>query len=126
MGKTGAAPMIRKLAVQNPELTHAEIARVVGCTPQNVDCVLDTFLGKYSRDQLQDYQANTADVFDSLGYRMLSSITQDKIDKTKPMEAVTAAAILFDKSRLVRGQATGINVNVMLDLVEAIKAKSNQ
>ena len=51
------------------------------------------------------------------------SLTRDKIEKTKPMEAITGAAILIDKARLVRGQATGINVNVLLDVAEAIRSR---
>ena len=42
------------------------------------------------------------------------------------MEAVTAAAILEDKARLVRGQATGINVSVLLDVAESIRAMRDQ
>jgi hypothetical protein len=34
---------------------------------------------------------------------------------------VTAAAILEDKGRLVRGQATGINVQVLMDVAEMIR-----
>jgi hypothetical protein len=39
------------------------------------------------------------------------------------MEAITGAAILIDKARLVRGQATGINVSILMDVVEAIRAR---
>ena len=126
--KTGAAPKIRKLALRHPELTHSEIARSVGCTPGNVTTVLKTFLGTTTDSQLAEFQSNKADVFDAIQFRLLSSLTEEKIRNTKPMEAITGAAILEDKARLVRGQATGIlaSINVMLDLVEAIKAKANQ
>lgn len=80
-------------------------------------------MGTKSDAELRDYQDNQADVFDSLAFRLLGSLSQDKIDKTKPMEAITGAAILIDKSRLVRGQATGINVHVLMDVVEALRAK---
>jgi hypothetical protein len=39
------------------------------------------------------------------------------------MEAITGAAILIDKARLVRGQATSINANVLIDLVRAVRAE---
>lgn len=122
--KTGAAPKIRKLALKHPELTHAEIARVVGCNQSTVFTVLQTFLGDHSPEQLQDFQSSKADVYDALQHRLLLSLTPDKIAKAKPMEIITGAAILEDKARLVRGQATGINVSVLLDVAQAIRERS--
>jgi hypothetical protein len=121
--KTGAAAAIRKLSLRHPELTHSEIARTVGCSATNVTGVLETFLGTYSRESLQDFQENKAEVYDALQRRVLGSITDAKIEKAGLTESVTAAAILEDKARLVRGQATGINVNVLMDVVAAIKAR---
>jgi hypothetical protein len=39
---------------------------------------------------------------------------------------VTSVAIVEDKARLVRGQATGINVTALLDVVEAIRARPDR
>lgn len=119
----GVAPKIRKLKLRHPELTDSEIARRVGCDPSNVSQVLKTFLGRKSEGELRQYQESQADVFDSVAYRMLSSLTENKINKMNGLQATTAAAILIDKARLVRGQATGINVSVLLDVVEAIRSK---
>lgn len=124
--KTGAAPKIRKLKLKHPELTPSEIAKAVGCSVNNVYGVLQNFLGDKSDADLRQYQENQADVFDALSFRLLSSVTPEKIANTKPMEAITGAAILIDKARLVRGQATGINVSVLMDLVDVIRAKSTQ
>lgn len=124
-GKKGLAPAIRKLHLKHPELTHSEIARKVGCRPSNVTVVLKTFLGKNSEDDLRNYQENQADVFDALSMRLLSSLSEKKIAKTRVQEAVTSAAILIDKARLVRGQATGINVSVLLDLAKEIRSERN-
>jgi hypothetical protein len=124
-GPRGVAQDIRKISLKYPELSDSEIARKVGCSPQNVSQVLKTFLGNKSREELTDYQENQAEVFDSLALRLLESVTQEKLDKTKPMEAITGAAILIDKARLVRGQATGINVTVLMDVVEAIRSRQS-
>lgn len=121
--KKGLAPRIRKLKLRHPELTDSEIARAVGCRPSNVSVVLKTFLGNSSELDLRNYQENQADIFDSVSMRLLASVSQKKIDKTPAVQAITGAAILIDKARLVRGQATGINVNVLLDAVEAIRAR---
>lgn len=122
--KTGVAPRIRKLKLKHPELTDGEIARTVGCTRANVTTVLSTFLANHSEADLRQYQESQADVFDALAMRLLSSVTPSKIDKTPAVQAITGAAILIDKARLVRGQATGINVNVLLDVVDAIRTRS--
>jgi hypothetical protein len=121
--KTGVAPKIRKLKLKHPELTASEIAKAVGCSVNNVYGVLQTFLGDKSDADLRQYQESQADVFDALSYRLLASVTPEKIANTKPMEAITGAAILIDKARLVRGQATGINVSILMDVVEAIRAR---
>jgi hypothetical protein len=121
--KTGVAPKIRKLKMKHPELSHSDIAKRVGCHPSNVTCVLKAFLGDKSEDDLRSFQESKADIYDALQHRLLSSLTQEKIDKSKPMEIITGAAILEDKARLVRGQATGINVSVLMDVVEAIRSR---
>ena len=118
---TGVAPRIRALKTRYPEMTGAAIARKVGCNPRNVYNVLGRWLGDNTDDDLRKYQESQADVFDSLAMRMLGSITPDKLEKGKLMELTTGAAILIDKARLVRGQATGINVTVLMDVVEAIR-----
>lgn len=124
--RKGLAPKIRALRDKFPEMSKSAIARRVGCHPSNVDQVLGRYLGDVPLEDLRAYQENRADVFDALGHRFLLSVTQDKLDKTKPMEAVTAAAILYDKARLERGQATGINVSVLMDVAEAIRARGRQ
>lgn len=123
--KTGVAPKIRKLKLRHPELSHSDIAKRVGCRPSNVTAVLKTFLGKTSKEDLADFQASKADVYDAIQHRLLQSLTPSKIAKAPAVSLITGAAILEDKARLVRGLATGINVNVLLDVVEAMRAKSS-
>lgn len=121
--KTGAAPRIRKMKLRHPELSHADIAKRVGCVPSNVTAVLKRFMGKGSEDNLRTFQENKADVYDALQHRLLSSITDAKLSKAPAVSLITGAAILEDKARLVRGLATGINVNVLMDVVEALRAR---
>jgi AraC-like DNA-binding protein len=119
----GCAPAIRSIALKYPELSEAQIADQVGCSPSNVHQVLKTFLANRTEEQLRDFQQDKADIYDSLQFRILESITDEKLQKSPAMALVTAAAILEDKARLVRGQATGISMIQMLDVVEAIKAQ---
>ena len=122
-GKRGLAPKIRRLKTRNPGMSHSAIARKVGCRPSNVTGVLKTFLGKHTAEELKVFQENRAEVFDALQYRVLGSITEAKLAKAPAVSLITGAAILEDKARLVRGQATGINVNVLMDVMEAIRSK---
>lgn len=119
----GAAAKIRKLKLKYPELSNAEIGRTVGCTEGNVRSVLRQFLRDATESDLRDYQANKADVFDALGLQLLQSLTPSKLEKASALQAVTAAAILQDKTQVLRGQATSINVTVLMDVVEAIRAR---
>lgn len=119
----GCAPHIRALHTRYPEMPASAIAETVGCTTSNVYSVLDTFLGSTSREALQGFQDNKADIYDALQFKLLKSLDDEKISKAKPMEIITGAAILEDKARLVRGLATGINVNVLMDVVEALRAR---
>ena len=119
---TGAAARIRREKMRYPELSEGQIAKRVGTDPANVHRVLKRFLGKHSESDLADFQQAKADVYDRIQLRTLMSIDDATISKAPLMSRVTSAAILEDKARLIRGQATAINVTVLLDAVEAIRA----
>jgi AraC-like DNA-binding protein len=121
-GAKGIAARIRRIKVENPELGATKIAKLVGCNPSNVTRVLQKFLGNSSETDLQDYQNQKAKIFDALQKRIHESISDDDIAKAQLLPRVTAAAILEDKARTIRGQATQINVSVLLDAVQTIRA----
>jgi AraC-like DNA-binding protein len=119
---TGVAPAIRRMKMRYPELSEGMIAKRVGCDPANVHRVLKRFLGDGITEQdHEDFKNNTADVFDRMTHRMLMSITDADIEKAQLLPRVTSAAILHDKARTIRGQATQVNVSVLLDLRDAIR-----
>ncbi len=124
--QTGVAPQIRALKERFPEMAPSAIARRVGCDPSNVTRVLQTYLNGAPVEDLRDFQENKADIYDSLQKSILESIAAEDFVKAPLMARVTSAAILEDKARLVRGQATGINVSVLLDVAEAIRARNQQ
>jgi hypothetical protein len=121
--KKGKAPQIRKIKLKYPELSNGEIAKMVQCDESNVRQVLRRFMGKIDKKELSDFQESKAEIYDTMQYRLLESISEDKLIKMQPYPAVVAASILEDKARLIRGQATGINVSVLIDLVDAIKSQ---
>jgi AraC-like DNA-binding protein len=123
MGNTGVAPLIRREKLRYPELSNAQIARRVGCDPSNVHRVLKRFMGEQiHEDSLEEYQGAKADIYDVLQRRFLGSIDDADIAKAPLIARVTASAILEDKARTIRGQATSINVTALLDLVSAAKS----
>jgi hypothetical protein len=121
--RTGVAPKIRILKDKYPEMSEVKIAKRVGCSPSNVHVVLSKYLGDNCDDDLREYQANKGDVFDSLAMRSVLSITDDKLVKSSAAQLSIIAATAFDKSQLARGQATGINVTVLMDVVEALRSR---
>jgi hypothetical protein len=121
--KRGLAPLIRATKARYPELSEAQIAKRVGCSPSNVHQVLTPFLHGHSEQELRDFQANKADIYDAVQMRALASVTQEKLRKSSAGSLVTVAAILEDKARLLRGQATSIHVSALLDLVELLREK---
>jgi hypothetical protein len=123
MPKRGLAPKIRALHEKYPEMSQSAIARKVGCTPANVRGVLSAYLSGTSDEALRGYQANRSDILDAIQHRALLHITEAKLDKSSPAELMTVFGISYDKARLERGQATGINVTVLMDVAQAIRDK---
>lgn len=121
--RTGAADRVIDLHLRKPNMSKAAIARRVGCSPGNVDYVLKRYLTTETVENLRAFQDNQADALDAIAMRSMTSITPKKLAKANAVQLMTTAAIAIDKARLIRGQATGINVNVLLDVVEAIRAK---
>jgi hypothetical protein len=120
------AALIRKMKMRYPELSDSQIARRVGCSRQNVNQVLAVFLDGHSDEELRDFQASKADIYDAIQMRALASVTQEKLRKSSAGSLVTVAAILEDKARLIRGQATSINVQALLELCQLMREKRDR
>ena len=109
--------------MRRPELTGGQIARRDGCTRQNVHQVLHLFLDGDREQELRDFQAKQADIYDFLQQRILASITEEKIKKSSARALILGAAILQDKAQLVRQQATGFNATALREVAEAIRSR---
>jgi len=120
------AAEIRKLSLRYPELSPSDIARKVGCTPDNVYQVLSRFLGKNTTDELSTFQENKPDLLEALQYRTLASITDSDITNASYLQRITGAAIIEDKIRLMRGQPTSIHVHALVDVLDALRMRESQ
>jgi hypothetical protein len=69
-------------AVSEPH--RGQIALRVGCGRRNVHQVLCTFLDGHTEQELRDYQAKKADIYDAFAMRLLESVTQQEIQKRLP------------------------------------------
>jgi hypothetical protein len=121
--KRGLAPLIRTTKLRYPELSEAEIAKRVGCSPSNVHQVLSVFLHGHSERELREFQANKADIYDAVQMRALASVTQEKLRKSSAGSLVTVAAILEDKARTLRGQPTAIHVQALLEVCDLLRQR---
>ena len=83
-------------------LSHAQIGKVVKCSPQNITQRLQA----EGLETLAEYKENKDAVFEHLQQKIIKSIADEDIKKAPFGSRVTAAAILEDKIRLVRGQST--------------------
>jgi hypothetical protein len=121
--RRGLAPKIRALKAKYPEMSSSQIAEKVGCRANNVRAVLSSYLAGTSEEALREYQENRGDILDAVQHRALLNITPEKLAKASPAELMTVFGISYDKARLERGQATGINVSVLLDVAQAIRER---
>lgn len=119
----GVAQEIRRIKKRTPGASNAIIARAVGCTTGHVSTVLSRFLGKHTEEELAQFQEQKPSILAAMQMRSLESITSKKLDKSSAAQLSTIYGILHDKQALLLGQPTGINLNVLYDVVEAIKAK---
>jgi predicted transcriptional regulator len=71
--------------------------------------------------EVKDIKTELADSFGNLAQRMITSITDADIGKLDAYRRTLSGAVATDKMQLLRGEATSIDVHVLLDAVSAIK-----
>ena len=121
--KSGATALVRKLKIKHPERSEVDLATFVGCDVALAHQAIKSLddIREQSRKDLERYQAGKADRFDAMQLRIYESITDNVIEKAQLLPRITSLAILEDKARVIRGQATSVNVTVLLDAVQTIK-----
>ena len=109
---------LNSLKLGSPSASAAVLAMSTKC--------LSVFLHGHSEQELRDFQANKADIYDVVQMRALASVTQEKLRKSSAGSLVTVAAILEDKARLTRGQATSINVQALVEVLDLIRQRRDE
>ena len=88
--------------------TAKDIAKILGCSYQNI---LDR-LERIDYNGLQTYRQEKDKCFERLQWEIAKTLTPEEIKRIQPRDRITSMAILEDKIRLIRGQATDISLNV--------------
>lgn len=105
------------IVLANKGYSYAEIANIVGCSPQNVR----NRLLAYDYEGLKVFRENKDSVFERIQRELAASLNAEDIKNMAPRDRIMGIGILEDKIRLIRGQATDITVNV--DAVKAIQER---
>jgi hypothetical protein len=126
------AALIKYLYDRFPNMPKVAIARRVEettgapCGQDHVAHVISRYVSSVSAEELTDFQANKAAIYDAVQHKALASITDEHLAKASALQLVTAAAILEDKSRLVRGQPTSLHVHMLVDVLDAMAARQER
>ena len=100
-------------------LKMSEIGKLLGCDHSNISRRLQ--LVEQDLDNLDAFKLHRADILALNGRKLLSHITQEKLEKAPLGTLVLAACQLYDKERLERGQSTN-NQAILIDTISKIKA----
>lgn len=103
-GHSNPIPIERLIELRQKGNSYADVGAIVGCSAQNVA----ERLANADLEGLELYSKHKAQVFEAKQRKLLDAITDEKMDNMSASQAVVAAAIMEDKIRLIRGQATEI------------------
>jgi hypothetical protein len=107
------------LYYRSKNLSTTEIAKLTGCDHSNIVRRLQSV----KLQSLQNFSTYKDQVFEHKQREVLNSLTDVKIKAMSGLQAITGAAILEDKIRIIRGQATDIVDHRVLqvDMVKAVQ-----
>jgi hypothetical protein len=106
-------------AQEHPELSTREIGKLAESDHSTVVRTLQRY--HIERAEVEDYKHHRADILAGLQHRLLASCTDADIQKSPMGSRILAAAQLYDKERLERGQSTD-NVNVLVAGLKEMQA----
>ena len=88
-------PIQTIIEYRNQGLSCGEIAKLTGCSRQNVQQRLDSV--EYNKEDLANYKKHRADVFAFIQSKMLNSIDDVEIKRMPVAQRVLCTGILYDK-----------------------------
>ena len=103
-------------------LSQNKIAKTVGRSRHMVKNLLAE---PSIQRSIQDERAELSVLCKDKGRDIFMSIHSGDIEKSNLLQKATAGAIMIDKALLLAGEATSINVQVLLDVAHAIRARQD-
>ena len=105
----------KALKLRMDGMSFGDIAKYFATPKATVIKRLRPFLGKI--EDVKAYKEQRADILSAQQLRVISAITDSDIKKASLRDKVIAAATLYDKERLERGQSTG-NISVLFQVAD--------
>lgn len=108
------------LAFRSKNLSHAEIAKLIGCAPSNVTQRLQVV----ALESLENFRQYKDVALEHTQREILRKLSDKDIASMSGLQKITGVAILEDKIRTIRGQATQITDHRVISArLEEIHAK---
>lgn len=100
----GPAPIAKVIELRNKGLSYTEVGAILGVTKEAIYQRLKPFLP--SVDNLQAVKDNRADTLTVVGDSVLTSLTEEDIQKASAYQKVGMAGLLHNMERLERDKST--------------------
>ena len=122
--------MKKKTPLTEAEQDRAKLLRASGKTPTAIARTLghshhtiSKFLDKPEvREQVNIQREELARMFDQVAHRVVSSVSDQDVQKSSLVQKLTAAGIAVDKATLLRNELPPVvNIAILLDLTETVR-----
>lgn len=97
-------PIEKILELKKKDLTHEQIAELLGCARVNITQRLRPY--NELLQNLDRFKNHRADIFALKQSQLLNAVTERDVKSASLLQKTTAFGILYDKERLERGQST--------------------
>ncbi len=109
---------------ERAKILHAEgrtfnhIAGALGRSPHTVRKYL---IAPEIAEEVRDEKKELADLYQAMAKKSLEHITTADLEKSSALQKATVSGICLDKSLALRGEGPGINVNILIEVLDAIR-----
>ena len=107
--------LLTGIVATNPNLTTRQIGRLTDTTHGAVVVALQKF--GITREAVEEFKSNRADIFAGLQRRVLASFTDEEIKNASVRDKTILMGTLYDKERLERGLSTQNTAVLMANAV---------
>jgi ParB-like chromosome segregation protein Spo0J len=98
-------------------LSLREAGKLLNCSK---DTIANAIKDLPPQEIIRSYKDQRADSLAGLQVKLLNAIDDDKLKKASAFQLVGSAALLYDKERLERGQATSISAVDIRQLIASV------